>query len=95
VPIIALVVTNRASPRRGLGWGELKCKMEAALRAAHTGSKSGSGRWSQWDEIGWVHYPEIGWSHFDEISGVHYLTPKSMQSWAGPLKTVGYGNCQW
>jgi len=23
------------------------------------GSKSGSGRWSHWDEIGWVHYPEI------------------------------------
>ena len=33
-------------------------------------SKSGSGRWSQWDEIGWVHYPEIGWSHSDEIRWV-------------------------
>jgi hypothetical protein len=30
-------------------------------------SKSGSRRWSHWDEIGWVHYPEIGWSHSDEI----------------------------
>jgi len=32
-----------------------------------SGSKSGSGRWSHWDEIGWVHYPEIGRSHSDEI----------------------------
>jgi hypothetical protein len=38
-----------------------------------SGSKSGSGRWSQWDEIGWVHYPEIGWSHSDEIRGVQSL----------------------
>src|SRR6266436_324553 len=37
------------------------------------GSKSGSGRWSQWDEIGWVHYPEIGWSHSDEIRWVQSL----------------------
>ena len=37
------------------------------------GSKNGSGRWSQWDEIGWVHYPEIGWSHSDEIRGVQSL----------------------
>jgi hypothetical protein len=36
----------------------------------HSGSKSGSGRWSHWDEIGWVHYPEIGWSHSNEIRGV-------------------------
>src|ERR1035438_2077562 len=38
-----------------------------------SGSKSGSGRWSHWDEIGWVHYPEIGWSHSDEIRGVQSL----------------------
>ncbi|MHB8392691.1 MAG: hypothetical protein ACYDBH_24445, partial [Acidobacteriaceae bacterium] len=38
-----------------------------------SGSKSGSGRWSHWHEIGWVHYPEIGWSHFDEIRGVQSL----------------------
>ncbi len=38
--------------------------------ARRSGSKSGSGRWSHWDEIGWVHYPEIGWSHSDEIRGV-------------------------
>src|ERR1700677_1017113 len=36
-------------------------------------SKSDSGRWSQWDEIGWVHYPEIGWSHSDEIRWVQSL----------------------
>ena len=35
-----------------------------------SGSKSGSGRWSHWDEIGWVHYPEIGWSHSNEIRWV-------------------------
>src|ERR1019366_6293835 len=40
-------------------------------KAHHSGSKSGSGRWSHWDEIGWVHYPEIGWSHSDEIRWVH------------------------
>jgi hypothetical protein len=39
-------------------------------RPPRSGSKSGSGRWSQWDEIGWVHYPEIGWSHSDEIRWV-------------------------
>jgi hypothetical protein len=38
-----------------------------------SGSKSGSGRWSHWEEIGWVHYPEIGWSHSDEIRGVQSL----------------------
>jgi len=38
-----------------------------------SGSKSGSGRWSRWDEIGWVHYPEIGWSHSDEIRWVQSL----------------------
>src|SRR5271156_3263400 len=38
-----------------------------------SGSKSGSGRWSHWDEIGWVHYPEIGWSHSDEIRWVQSL----------------------
>ena len=32
--------------------------------------RSGSGRWSHWDEIGWVHYPEIGWSHSNEIRWV-------------------------
>ena len=41
-----------------------------AQKHAAQGSKSGSGRWSHWDEIGWVHYPEIGWSHSDEIRGV-------------------------
>jgi transposase InsO family protein len=35
-----------------------------------SGSKSSSGRWSHWNEIGWVHYPEIGWSHSDEIRRV-------------------------
>jgi non-heme chloroperoxidase len=35
-----------------------------------SGSKSDSGRWSHWDEIGWVHYPEIGWSHSEEIRWV-------------------------
>jgi hypothetical protein len=39
-------------------------------KTRRSGSKSGSGRWSQWDEIGWVHYPEIGWSHSDEIRRV-------------------------
>jgi hypothetical protein len=38
--------------------------------ARRSGSKSGSGRWSHWDDIGWVHYPEIGWSHSDEIRWV-------------------------
>ncbi len=42
-------------------------------KTRRSGSKSGSGRWSQWDEIGWVHYPEIGWSHSDEIRGVQSL----------------------
>jgi transposase InsO family protein len=42
-------------------------------KTRHSGSKSGSGRWSHWDEIGWVHYPEIGWSHSDEIRGVQSL----------------------
>ena len=36
-------------------------------KAHRSGSKSGFGRWSHWDEIGWVHYREIGWSHSDEI----------------------------
>jgi hypothetical protein len=38
-----------------------------------SGSKSGSGRWSHWGEIGWVHYPEIAWSHSDEIRCVQSL----------------------
>src|ERR1700722_14212927 len=42
-------------------------------KAHRSGSKSGSGRWSHWDEIGWVHYPEIGWSHSDEIRWVQSL----------------------
>ena len=42
-------------------------------KTRRSGSKSGSGRWSHWDEIGWVHYPEIGWSHSDEIRWVHSL----------------------
>ena len=42
-------------------------------KRAPSGSKSGSGRWSHWDEIGWVHYPEIGWSHSDEIRWVQSL----------------------
>ena len=42
-------------------------------KSRRSGSKSGSGRWSHWDEIGWVHYPEIGWSHSDEIRGVQSL----------------------
>jgi hypothetical protein len=45
----------------------------AAQKTRRSDSKSGSGRWSHWDEIGWVHYPEIGWSHSDEISGVQSL----------------------
>lgn len=50
---------------------------------APSGSKSGSGRWSHWDEIGWVHYPEIGWSHSDEIRGVQsleilHLSPRAL-----------------
>ena len=43
------------------------------VKRPRSGSKSGSGRWSQWDEIGWVHYPEIGWSHSDEIRWVQSL----------------------
>jgi hypothetical protein len=39
-------------------------------KTRRSGSKSGSGRWSHWDEIGWAHYPEIGWSHSDEIRWV-------------------------
>ena len=42
-------------------------------KTRRSGSKSGSGRWSHWDEIGWVHYPEIGWSHSDEIRWVQSL----------------------
>ena len=42
-------------------------------KSRRSGSKSGSGRWSHWDEIGWVHYPEIGWSHSDEIRWVQSL----------------------
>jgi hypothetical protein len=42
-------------------------------KTRRSGSKSGSGRWSQWDEIGWVHYPEIGWSHSGEIRWVQSL----------------------
>jgi hypothetical protein len=43
------------------------------VRTRRSGSKSGSGQWSQWDDIGWVHYPEIGWSHSDEIRWVQSL----------------------
>src|ERR1700690_2608552 len=42
-------------------------------KTRRSGSKSGSGQWSHWDEIGRVHYPEIGWSHSDEIRGVQSL----------------------
>jgi hypothetical protein len=42
-------------------------------KTRRSGSKSGSGRWSQWGEIGWVHYPEIGWSHSGEIRWVQSL----------------------
>src|ERR1700691_2932553 len=42
-------------------------------KTPRSGSKSGSGRWSHWDEIGWVHYPEIGWSHSNEIRWVQSL----------------------
>jgi hypothetical protein len=44
-----------------------------AQKHAAQGSKSGSGRWSHWNEIGWVHYPEIGWSHSNEIRWVQSL----------------------
>ena len=43
---------------------------ERRANARRSGSKSGSGQWSHWDDIGWVHYPEIGWSHSDEIRRV-------------------------
>jgi transposase len=43
---------------------------ERRANARRSGSKSGSGQWSHWDDIGWVHYPEIGWSHSDEIRWV-------------------------
>ena len=43
------------------------------MQTRPSGSKSGSGRWSHWDEIGWVHYPEIGWSHSNEIRWVQSL----------------------
>ena len=46
-------------------------------KTRRSGSKSGSGRWSHWDEIGWVHYPEIGWSHSDEIRWVQ--SPEILQ----------------
>jgi hypothetical protein len=45
----------------------------ATVKRPRSGSKSGPGRWSQWDEIGWVHYPEIGWSHSNEIRWVQSL----------------------
>jgi hypothetical protein len=50
--------------------------LQRAWRRANprrSGLKSGSGRWSHWDEIGWVHYPEIGWSHSGEIRWVQSL----------------------
>jgi hypothetical protein len=45
----------------------------ATCKTRRSGSKSGSGQWSHWDDIGWVHYPEIGWSHSDEIRWVQSL----------------------
>jgi hypothetical protein len=52
-----------------------------------SGSKSDSGRWSHWDDIGWVHYPEIGWSHSDEIRWVrsHEILPKAQAEFSGHL----------
>ena len=50
-------------------------KSLATRKTTPLGFKSGSGRWSHWDEIGWVHYPEIGWSHSDEIRWSNH--PKS------------------
>jgi hypothetical protein len=57
----------------------LRCHRRSApeawrcAKAHRSGSKSGSGRWSHWDEIGWVHYPDIGWSHSNEIRWVQSL----------------------
>ncbi len=42
-------------------------------KTRRSGSKSGSGWWSQWDEIGWVHYPEIRWVQSLEILQLRLL----------------------
>jgi len=36
-------------------------------KTRRSGSKSGSGRWSHWDEIGWSHSDEIRWVQSEEI----------------------------
>ena len=70
------VYPGRLYPKKSTALCLHRRPLQRARRRAkprRSGLKSGSGRWSHWDEIGWVHYPEIGWSHSDEIRGVQSL----------------------